>query len=73
MRNIEQGLADLVHENENGISVMQWLKIAYAHEWDNLMERLRPQLHGLDPRSGFVSVDVFLGGVRDCVLDLQGW
>ncbi len=45
-----QGLADLVRENDDGISVMQWLKSVYQRDWQNLMERLRPKLNGLDPR-----------------------
>ncbi len=47
---LAQGLADLVRENDDGISVMQWLKSVYQRDWQNLMERLKPKLNGLDPR-----------------------
>ncbi|KDD71425.1 hypothetical protein H632_c5059p0, partial [Helicosporidium sp. ATCC 50920] len=45
-----RGLADLVSENEDGVSVMQWLRSAYPRDWECLLERLGPQLKGLDPR-----------------------
>lgn len=36
-----QGLSDLTTENEDGITVMQWLRSAYPHDWHNLLERLK--------------------------------
>lgn len=45
-----QGMSDLMRENDDGVSVMQWLRSAYPADWDNLLERLKPQLGGLDPR-----------------------
>jgi hypothetical protein len=45
-----QGLGDLLRENDDGVSVMQWLRSAYRRDWDNLLERLKPKLGGLDPR-----------------------
>lgn len=39
-----------MRENEDGVSVMQWLRSAYEQDWKNLLERLRPKLGGLDPR-----------------------
>ena len=45
-----QGMQDLMRENDDGVSVMQWLKSAYQADWDNLLERLKPKLNGLDPR-----------------------
>ena len=46
----KQGMSDLMRENEDGVSVMQWLRSAYPSDWDNLLERLKPKLGGLDPR-----------------------
>ena len=43
-------MQDLMRENDDGVSVMQWLKSAYQADWDNLLERLKPKLNGLDPR-----------------------
>lgn len=60
-----QGLADLVRENEDGISVMQWLKSAYPRDWTNLLERLKPKLNGLDPRS--VSQARLPAGISHCL------
>ena len=45
-----QGMGDLMRENEDGVSVMQWLRSAYDQDWKNLLERLKPKLGGLDPR-----------------------
>jgi hypothetical protein len=45
-----QGMSDLMRENEDGVSVMQWLRSAYEQDWKNLLERLKPKLGGLDPR-----------------------
>ena len=45
-----QGLPDLMHENEDGVSLMMWLKAAHTQEWANFLERAQPQLCGLDPR-----------------------
>ena len=39
-----------MRENDDGVSVMQWLRSAYPADWDNLLERLKPKLGGLDPR-----------------------
>ncbi|KFM22655.1 Callose synthase 5 [Auxenochlorella protothecoides] len=55
------GMADLVRENEDGLSVMQWLKSAYAREWDHLLERLGPALNGLEPRH-ITAADFDVGG-----------
>ncbi|PSC69540.1 Callose synthase 5 [Micractinium conductrix] len=45
-----RGMSDLMRENEDGVSVMQWLRSAYDQDWKNLLERLKPKLGGLDPR-----------------------
>lgn len=45
-----QGMGDLMRENEDGVSVMQWLRSAYDQDWKNLLERLKPKMGGLDPR-----------------------
>ena len=45
-----QGLGDLLRENEDGVSVMQFLRSTYPRDWDNLLERLKPELGGLDPK-----------------------
>lgn len=45
-----QGMGDLMRENDDGVSVMQWLRSAYDQDWKNLLERLKPKLGGLDPR-----------------------
>jgi hypothetical protein len=45
-----QGMQDLMRENDDGVSVMQWLRSAYQADWVNLLERLKPKMGGLDPR-----------------------
>lgn len=39
-----QGLSDLMTPNEDGVTVMAWLRSNYPSEWENLMERLAPAL-----------------------------
>jgi hypothetical protein len=43
-------MTDLMQENDDGVTVMQWLRSAYPADWTNLLERLKPSLKGLDPR-----------------------
>jgi hypothetical protein len=56
-------MSDLMRENDDGVSVMQWLRSAYPQDWDNLLERLKPMLGGLDPR--WVGGHRF-GGLGEC-------
>ncbi|EFN56001.1 hypothetical protein CHLNCDRAFT_145389 [Chlorella variabilis] len=56
-----RGMSDLMRENEDGVSVMQWLRSAYPSDWDNLLERLKPKLGGLDPRH-VTDADFDVGG-----------
>ena len=39
-----KGLSDLMSENEDGVTVMAWLRSNYPMDWDNLLERLSPSL-----------------------------
>ncbi|KAL4451723.1 hypothetical protein ABPG75_007385 [Micractinium tetrahymenae] len=56
-----QGMGDLMRENEDGVSVMQWLRSAYDQDWKNLLERLKPKMGGLDPRY-ITDADFDVGG-----------
>ena len=38
------GLSDLMSENEDGVTVMAWLRSNYPMDWNNLLERLAPAL-----------------------------
>ncbi|KAK2080835.1 hypothetical protein QBZ16_000689 [Prototheca wickerhamii] len=58
------GMSDLVRENADGVSVMQWLRSAYPREWRHLLERLGPALGGLDPRR-VTEADFDAGGPLD--------
>ena len=68
-----QGLGDLTTENEDGVSVMTFLRSVYAKDWQNLLERLKPALGPLDPR--YVSEDDFNTGgpLYDQQLELLLW
>ena len=39
-----KGLSDLMGENEDGVTVMAWLRSNYPMDWDNLLQRLAPSL-----------------------------
>lgn len=39
-----KGLSDLMSENEDGVTVMAWLRSNYPLDWNNLLERLDPAL-----------------------------
>lgn len=39
-----KGMSDLMSENEDGVTVMAWLRSNYPGDWDNLLERLSPAL-----------------------------
>ena len=39
-----KGMSDLMSENEDGVTVMAWLRSNYPQEWNNLLERLAPAL-----------------------------
>lgn len=59
--NSAAGMSDLMRENEDGVSVMQWLRSAYDQDWKNLLERLKPKMGGLDPRY-ITDADFDVGG-----------
>lgn len=46
------GMSDLMSENQDGVTVMAWLRSNYSQDWNNLLERLSPALKkaNLDPR-----------------------
>lgn len=46
-------ISDLVSPNEDGVTVMAWLRSNYSLDWDNLMERLGPELKkaNINPKS----------------------
>lgn len=64
-------MSDLMRENEDGVSVMQWLRSAYDQDWKNLLERLKPKMGGLDPR-WVPGWDVYGGGGVHCMWAGQG-
>ena len=37
-------VSDLVNPNDDGVTVMAWLRSNYSHDWDNMLERLKPAL-----------------------------
>lgn len=39
-----KGMSDLMSENEDGVTVMAWLRSNYPLDWENLLERLGPAL-----------------------------
>lgn len=41
---MSQGLTDLITENEDGVSVMTYMRSLYPGDWDNFLERLGPRL-----------------------------
>ena len=47
------GISDLITPNDDGVNVMAWLRSNYSLEWDNLMERLGPELNkaNINPKS----------------------
>jgi len=46
-------ISDLMTPNEDGVTVMAWLRSNYSLDWDNLMERLEPELKkaNINPKS----------------------
>jgi hypothetical protein len=47
------GISDLMTPNEDGVTVMAWLRSNYSLDWDNLMERLGSELKraNINPKS----------------------
>ena len=68
-----QGLSDLITENEDGVSVMTYMRSLYPGDWNNFLERLGPRLKGIDPAS--ISEEDFCAGgsLEDLQMDVQLW
>ena len=68
-----QGLSDLITENEDGVSVMTYMRSLYPGDWDNFLERLGPRLKGIEPAS--ISEEDFCtgGSLEDLQMDVQLW
>lgn len=68
-----QGLTDLISENEDGVSVMTYMRSLYPGDWANFLERLAPRLGGIDPAS--ISEEDFCtgGALSHLQMELQLW
>ena len=66
-------MTDLISENEDGVSVMTYMRSLYPGDWANFLERLAPRLGGVDPAS--VSEEDFCtgGALSHLQMELQLW
>ena len=68
-------ISDLMSPNEDGVTVMAWLRSNYSLDWDNLMERLSPALKNTNIDANSVRESDFDEGapLAHCRMDLLQW
>lgn len=69
------GISDLMNPNDDGVTVMAWLRSNYSLDWDNLMERLSPHLKKANIEPASVRESDFDEGapLAHCRMDLIQW
>ena len=68
-------ISDLMNPNDDGVTVMAWLRSNYSLDWDNLMERLSPHLKKANIEPASVRESDFDEGapLAHCRMDLIQW
>ncbi len=69
------GISDLMSPNDDGVTVMAWLRSNYSQDWDNLMERLSPELKKSNIEPASVRDSDFDEGapLAHCRMELIQW
>ena len=69
------GISDLMNPNDDGVTVMAWLRSNYSLDWDNLMERLSADLKKANIEPASVRESDFDEGapLAHCRMDLLQW